>query len=383
MGGAQAIAALAYGTESVEAVDVIAGPGTRGSRRPSARSPGRGRHRRHRRAERAGGDRRRRAPTPSWSRSTCSPRPSTATTACCGCISPDERAARCRRSARSSGWRRERPSVRDAELAGDRHGRRARRGATWPRRSRPSTSSSSAASRGARGAVRRAGCLFVGAGAGTAFGDYVAGLQPRAAHRRRRALPVGALGGHLPAPHGSRILARRGARPASRPPAQRWPAPRASPCTPNRWSAAREQNARRSHRTTDETDISSTSTSTARARARAPPASGSSTTCSTRVARHGGLDLDVHARGRPRDRPAPHRRGHRPAARARRSTRRSATAPASAASATPWCRWTRRAPAARSTSRAGPSACSRPTSRPSASPTSTPTSPRSSSAPSP
>ena len=35
---------------------------------------------------------------------------------------------------------------------------------------------------------RVAGCVFVGAGGATAFGDYVAGLQPRAAHRRRRPL---------------------------------------------------------------------------------------------------------------------------------------------------------------------------------------------------
>ena len=75
------------------------------------------------------------------------------------------------------------------------------------------------------------------------------------------------------------------------------------------------------------------------------------------------LDLDVQVDGRPGDRPAPHRRGHRPRASARRWTRRSATARASAATATRWCRWTRRAPARRSTCRAGPSPPSRPTCR--------------------
>ena len=77
------------------------------------------------------------------------------------------------------------------------------------------------------------------------------------------------------------------------------------------------------------------------------------------VARHGGLDLDVRVEGDLETGAAPHRRGHRDRRSARRSTRRSATARASAASATPSCRWTRRARAARSTSRAGPSWSSR------------------------
>ena len=38
--------------------------------------------------------------------------------------------------------------------------------------------------------VTRAGCVFVGTG--TAFGDYIAGLQPHAADQRRRALRLGA-----------------------------------------------------------------------------------------------------------------------------------------------------------------------------------------------
>ena len=37
--------------------------------------------------------------------------------------------------------------------------------------------------------VTTAGCVFVGERSATAFGDYAAGLEPRAAHRRRRALP--------------------------------------------------------------------------------------------------------------------------------------------------------------------------------------------------
>ena len=78
VGGAQAIAALAYGTETIRPVDVIVGPGQRVRRaRPSARSPGAsgstatpGRRRSRRR--------RRRPSTPSSSRPICSRRPSTA-----------------------------------------------------------------------------------------------------------------------------------------------------------------------------------------------------------------------------------------------------------------------------------------------------------------
>ena len=84
--------------------------------------------------------------------------------------------------------------------------------------------------------------------------------------------------------------------------------------------------------------------STARARARARPASASSTTCSTRVARHGGLDLDVDGAGRPGDRRRTTPSRTPGSCSGRRSTRRSATAPGSRATATPWCRWTRRAP---------------------------------------
>ena len=66
---------------------------------------------------------------------------------------------------------------------------------------------------------------------------------------------------------------------------------------------------------------------------------------------------------RPRDRRPPHGRGRRHRASGRRSTRRWATAPGSAATARPWCRWTRRWPSARSTSRAARSAPSTPTCR--------------------
>ena len=77
MGGAQAIAALAFGTETVAPVDVIVGPGQ--SLCPGGQAPGvrPGRDRRLRGAQRSGRDRRRRGRARARSGSTCSPRPST------------------------------------------------------------------------------------------------------------------------------------------------------------------------------------------------------------------------------------------------------------------------------------------------------------------
>ena len=88
--------------------------------------------------------------------------------------------------------------------------------------------------------VRNAGCLFVGARRRHGLRRLRRRLEPRAAHRWRRSLPVGSLAGHLPAAHGSRILAAPRRRTASRPPAPLLRVPRAFLCTPNPWSAARE-----------------------------------------------------------------------------------------------------------------------------------------------
>ena len=107
-------------------------------------------------------------------------------------------------------------------------------------------------------------------------------LEPRAAHRRRRALPVGAVAGHVPAADGSRILARARPPPASRPPARPWRAPRASLCTPSPWSAAREPHrADPPHHRRDRRPAVARPRRHRRGRAHAP-ASASSTTCSTR-----------------------------------------------------------------------------------------------------
>ena len=140
MGGAQAIAALAYGTESVPAVDVIAGPGQRvraGGQAPGGRRRG---HRRHRRARASWWWWPRRAPTPSCRARPAGPGRARRGRACSGAISPDAGAARRgRRGGRAPGAR--------APERGRRRARswcarptRARRCAS-PRRSPPSTSS--------------------------------------------------------------------------------------------------------------------------------------------------------------------------------------------------------------------------------------------------
>ena len=208
MGGAQAIAALAYGTESVRPVDMIVGPGNAwvqeakrqvaGRRRASTASPGRA----------SSSWWQPPAPTPSWSRSTCWPRPSTA---------------------RTRWWSRSRRTRRCCA-------RSATRSRRWPASGRPSPPPCARWSRPpTRGrAVELADAIapehieligeeaeaFAGSGARGRLRlrrpgrrDRVRrlrrGLQPRAAHGGRRAVRVGPRRGHLPAPDGAGIVSAR------------------------------------------------------------------------------------------------------------------------------------------------------------------------------
>ena len=151
VGGAQAVAALAYGTETITPVDKIVGPGnsyvtaakllvsSRGRDRPAGR-PERGRRDRRR-------DRRRRRSAPP----TCSRRPSTAPTARRSC-SPRRRSSppRSRRSSRA------------CERRASSESRGSTRRSLAPRTTRPSTSSCWLADAGAAAArVRNAGTVFV------------------------------------------------------------------------------------------------------------------------------------------------------------------------------------------------------------------------------
>ena len=185
--------------------------------------------------------------------------------------------------------------------------------------------------------VTRAGCLFVGAESGTAFGDYVAGSNHVLPTGGAARFASGAVGAPLPPPH-ERGAHRRAPRPSWRRAAA--PMARAEGFEVHARSMearAMRQNGRpmsraapRSTATTGETDVSlrlaldGSGAGSARDRRRLPrpharparpPRRASTSTC--------------RRQRRPADRRAPHRRGHRASCSARRSTARSATAPAS------------------------------------------------------
>ena len=331
MGGAQAIAALAYGTESVRA-----GGRDRRPRQPvraGGQAPGGG----ARSASTAS-----RAPASSWwSRAGRRPGAGRARPAGAGGARGGQPAlvpvARRRPSRRSRAAVERlapgRPSVRDAELQlidtdSVRRGRAARR--------RDRARAPRARGRGRRGAGRSACAARLRVRRRAAPARRSATTWPgpttccpqgarRASSRRCPRPPSGAGWRAYPCP------ARR--RPASRPPAPHWPAPRAFPSTPSRWSAGREQKLR--HPPHHERD---------RRRAQARPRRRR-----RRAARDTGVGFFDHLldargpprrdrprrarRGRPRDGRAPHRGGHGP--RARAGARRGARRPrrASAASA--------------------------------------------------
>ena len=173
MGGAQAIAALAYGTATVAPVDVIVGPGQRLRAGGQAPAGGTGRHRRHRGPTRAAGGRRRGRPTPSWSRSTSPRRPSTAPTASWRSPAPTTPLLEAVAAA-ATALAAERPTVQDAPLALVRtpeleaaidfaervRARAPRAGVRGRRRASPAW------------CARAGACSSAG---GAAFGDYAAG----------------------------------------------------------------------------------------------------------------------------------------------------------------------------------------------------------------
>ena len=211
MGGAQAIAALAHGTETIPPVDVIVGPGqplrAGGEARRSRGAVG---HRRLRRAERPARRARRRRRRARSPRSTCARRASTAPTASSSRSRPtrpllDALAARARGRAR-------RPAPAVLVQTPDLDGALAFAEAFAPEHLQLIGPGAEALAP----RVTRAGCLFVGAGARDRVRRLRRRLQPRAADRRRRALRLGALGAHVPPPHGGGADRRR-----RRPP--RWP----------------------------------------------------------------------------------------------------------------------------------------------------------------
>ena len=178
MGGAQAIAALAYGTETVQPVDVIVGPGNLYVQEAKRQLSGDRRDRRLRRSLATCSSCSvgvRRATRSSWPRSTCSPRPSTARAASSLRSRPRRELLRALAS-RLAGAGGRAPDRRRGRLR-DRRGRRRARGDRARQRVRARAPAADRRGRRAAGRRRRsrAGCLFVGAASATAFGDYVAG----------------------------------------------------------------------------------------------------------------------------------------------------------------------------------------------------------------
>ena len=210
MGGAQAIAALAYGTETVAPVDVIVGPGNayvQEAKRQVVGAVGIDGIDGPSRAGRGGRRRRRRA---RWSRSTSRRRPSTAPRRC-SCWRARARSCSTRVEAEATRLSRRAPSVSDAPLAlvhdaGPRGGGRARE----RDRARAPRARRRRRRRAGRRWCARPAASSSGRNGGAAFGDYVAGSN--------HVLPTGgaarfagtARREHVSAPTGAGIVARRG-----------------------------------------------------------------------------------------------------------------------------------------------------------------------------
>ena len=303
MGGAQAIAALAYGTDSVAPVDVIVGPGQR--LRAGGKAPGRraGRHRRHRRAR----------PSCSWSPTRqADPRLVALDLAAQAEHGPDSR-GRGRQPERGRCSTRSRCGSRAARgRAPDGAGRAAGAGADADASRRRSSFANAIAPEHLELACADADAL-AGLGArqrlrvrrtaAARLRRLRRGLQPRAADGRRGALLRTARRSHVSAQAGAGIVARVGgarARAARRAASH---ARRDSPCTrnprrPGRLARHSGDERRRSRgdpmatttppraaeieRSTKETRSACGWRSTASGESRrARPASASSTTCST------------------------------------------------------------------------------------------------------
>ena len=237
VGGAQAVAAMAFGTASVPRCDVIVGPGNAYVTEAKRQVMGARRHRQPGRAER-GADRRRPRGRPRMGRG----RRAGAGRARrrrhgrgAGARSALRRRAR---RPRSSGWRPSSASSTD-EVVVDRLPVGDRGRWTWSTPSRPSISSCTsqdaervlAARAQRRRRLRR-----------PAHRHRLRRLrrrhQPRAADRRRGALRAGALGEHLRQARRRAVAGRGGGRRRWRRPSPGSPARRASPRTPARPSCS-------------------------------------------------------------------------------------------------------------------------------------------------
>ena len=306
--GAQAVAALAYGTESMPQVDVIVGPGQPLGAGGQAAGVGRRRDRRLRRPVRPDRDRVR-----GRGRRGAGARPAGAGRA--------RRGLADRRGQRRPGDPRRARTRPSKVLADDLEAALAFAEALAPEH----LQLAGAAAEALAPRIRSAGCLFVGNAAGTAFGDYVAGsnhtLPTEGAarfasglnvrHFRRRMAEV-RLNDAAPA------LARRRPSRADRRTRRRLPRPRrlderaASDCA----APSESRTARRSTRKTGETDVSLTLGLSGTGAGTRDTGVGFFDHMLDLLARHGRLDLEVSVTGDLQTGVAPHGRGHRDRARA-------------------------------------------------------------------
>ena len=144
--------------------------------------------------------------------------------------------------------------------------------------------------------VRNAGCLFVGARRCHGLRRLRRRLEPRAAHRWRRSLPVGSLARDLPAAHGPRILAARGGEPP-RARRRRSCACRGLSCARRIHGAPRVSRTSQIHRTTGETDVQLSLDLDGTGAGERETGVGFFDHLLDAVARHGLLDLDVRVEG--------------------------------------------------------------------------------------
>ena len=217
MGGAQAIAALAHGTESIRRVDVIVGPGNLYVQEAKRQVSGRRRHRRLRRPERPVRDRSPTAPTRDCAAADLRAQAEHGPDSLVVAVSDD-------------------PALLPDDGVGDPRARLMDAALAFAEALAPEhLQLMGAAAEALAPRVRSAGCLFVGAHAGTAFGDYVAGSNHTLPDRGRGALRLRPQRPPLPPPHGRGPRPGRAAARARRPPAPRSRAPRASRPTPRRW----------------------------------------------------------------------------------------------------------------------------------------------------
>ena len=288
-----------YGTDSVTAVDVIVGPGNLYVQEAKRQVLGHRRHRQLRRAERPPAARRRRARPPGRWRSICWLRRSTAPARSWSPPRPTVRLldALARELDAGAGGTDFGAVVRLVELDGLEQGLALAQAFAPEHLQLAGPEAEALAPR-----CTRAGCVFVGAGAGTAFGDYIAGsnhvLPTAGAARFASGLTPAHFQPDLHRGSASTTRTRAGAGGSADRAGRGIRAPRAVDGGPHRrqWSAMTPHRRDRPRHRRDRRSACAWRW-TGPARASASTGVGFLDHMLDLLARHGALDLDVHADG--------------------------------------------------------------------------------------